>query len=137
MNAHQKQAAKELASMAFQVGRICTKLSRGFRDDGDDLRALITAQEKAHRRGAPAGHHHSLPVRVAVDYFMVRIFADAYAAPDATASELDGMRDDYVRARLIMTRKASDGRSARDLFGELQGLQELSEKYDYPELVRS
>lgn len=141
MNAFQKKAAGELRTCAALVGRVVSKLSSGFRDDGDDLRELIARQERQHRRFAPAGYRHTFPLSASVDYFMVRIFADAVRNPDATAAQLDGMREDYLKARLIMTRKAYDRqtgtyKTARELFAEtVSGLVEMADRYDYVELV--
>lgn len=142
MNAYQRKAAGDLRMYAAIVGRIVSKLSRGFCDETEQLRTIIRQQEKQHRRLAPAGYRHTFPIESAVDYFMVQIFADAVKHPNASATELDGLREDYLRARLIVTRKHYDYNAKRDetaleMFArDCSGLVEMADKYDYTDLVR-
>lgn len=129
MNAYQKRAYQELREAAYKVERACDKVSRGMSDDYRGFCDIVETEEKGHRRFTSS--RYTFPVGLAVVYFVVRCFDDAIADTRDAISyrDLDGLRADYLRARIIVSRN-------RELFAPLAAeLKALAARYDYTELV--
>ena len=94
------RAARRLAGMVSRACDVSWSASGAYRR----LRETIASQEKAHRRFAPVGHRHRFSVENAVDYFVCKVVAGNVnpGVCDRKASELAGMRDDYVMGILLM-----------------------------------
>jgi len=125
-------ARAELAKLAHQIREACEHEGQlaGF----VRLQDTIREREKAHRRFAPAGvPRPRLPVSSAVDFFVVRTFAHALAAgPSEPVGMLAGMRDDYIRARVLCAYEPLRSRIERTIGASVRA---VAEKYDYAELV--
>jgi hypothetical protein len=94
-----RDAREELRRGAAAIERLCDKYGQD-RAYGE-LRATIERQEKQHRRMAPAGYRHRLPVSSAVDYFVCRIVWQA-PSEGATLDAIAGVRRDYLEGWSIV-----------------------------------
>ena len=127
-----KTALADLRSVAFKIDRACE--SHCARDYSD-LCDLIREQEKQHRRLAPVGYRHRFSLDGAVYYFIVKTFAEAFAAPlGETVAEIAMLRRDYQQARFIVhrLRARSPNRLTPGLISEVM---RCADAYDYTALV--
>lgn len=141
-----KEAYQKLSRAAYAVESVYGRY--GSMGDYARLRNTIEEQEKAHRRFAPTGHKHRLPIKSAVDYFVVRCFQNA-VKPLRSEKPTNGLewlfehlstlRDDYlmvllfVKGRVIPRWKKENGEEL-SVFKKACDLTSAID-YDYTDLV--
>lgn len=93
----------------------------------DRMVAAIREEEKAHQRLRPISCPREISFSQAVNYFIVRCTCDALNHPNQTATDLSGVREDYVWAALMV---ACD-RTAFETSVSVE-MRDITDTYSYP-----